>query len=158
MKRTIVVFAIMFVALASPLYAATWCEWDGAKGVNCQSDSRGYVRQTNGHLISANPAPDNLNQHNFYELVITDPTLGADQVRDAEVWGFADNIITKTWTVRDLTATEIDNRVASPLSTNDYWQWKAIQLAGGWTDAQMLTRLPADIVEAFKARKRLLGD
>ena len=147
---------VVMVSFASPAFAGTWCEWTGTTTVNCQSDSKGYVRRSDGLPIGG--GGENYNANGLYELITTEPQIGANQVKDAEVLEFVDNTITRTWTVRDLTAAEIDNRVASPLSVNDYWQWRAIQLAGGWTDAQMLTRLPADIVEAFKARKRLLGD
>jgi hypothetical protein len=152
MKKILCLIAVMSL-LAAPALADTWCQWDGSTGINCQSDSRGYIRIDGFKVSTVSIA----NSKGWYVLDTTDPTLGENQVRDAEVWGFADNVITKTWTVRDLTATEIDNRIASPLSVNDYWQWKGIQAAGGWTNQQMLDRLPADLVEAFQARARLLA-
>lgn len=142
--------------LASPLFAATYCEWNGSTTSNCQSDNKGYVRRADGLPIGGGEA--NYNANGLFELVTTEPTLEANQVKDSEVLGLADNKITRTWTVRDLTTEEIDNRIASPLSVNDYYQWKAIQLAGGWTNQQMQNALPPDLVEAYLARKRLLGD
>ena len=157
MRKLIV--TIMFLTLLSvPLHAGTWCTWSGTMGENCQSDSKGYIKMPDGHPIAANET--NLNYHGFYERIITQPTIGEDQVRDAEVWGFADNEISLTWSVRDMTATELDNRAASPMSVSDYYLWKAFIAGGVFTQAQLVTYFQAnqpEMIEAYQARDRLLN-
>lgn len=154
MKRLILVLFLSFIT--TPLIAGTWCMWSGTEGINCQNDSRGYVRMPDGHPIGASEA--NLNYHGFYERITTQPTIGADQVRDVEVWGFADNEISLTWSVRDMTVTEIDNRIASPMSVTNYYLWKALLVTGVLTNDQAVANLPAEMIDAYQARKRLLGD
>ena len=133
-----------------------YCEWDSTKGVNCQSDDKGYIRRVDGLPVGGGEV--NYNDNGFYELVVTEPTIGADQVRDAEVWAKPDNTITKTWTVRDLTATELDQRIANPMSITDYYLWKALLVTGTITQQQAVNGLPAEMIDAYQARKRLLGD
>ena len=156
MKRLILVLFLSFIA--TPLVAGTWCMWSGTEGTNCQSDSRGYVRMPDGHPIGASEA--NLNYHGFYERIITQPTIGEDQVKDAEVWGFADNEISLTWSVRDMTATELDNRAASPMSVSDYYLWKALMTGGVFRQAQLVAYFQAnqpEMIDAYQARDRLLN-
>jgi len=141
---------------APPLYAARWCAWSGTEGTNCQSDTRRYLLALDGHKISVDEA--NLNAFGFYELTTTQPTIGADQVKDSEVWGLVGNQMSLTWSVRDMTATEIDNRIASPMSMTDYYIWKALLVTGVLTQAQATANLPAEMIDAYKARARLLGD
>ena len=155
MKRLILILVLSFIA--TPLIAGTWCMWSGTEGTYCQSDSRGYVRMPDGHLIGA--SEENFNYHGFYERITTQPTLGADQVRDTEVWGFADNEISLTWTVKDLTAQEILERDAGAMSLTDYLQWNALVAGGVFTSEQIVTYLTAnypEIVDAYLARKTLL--
>jgi hypothetical protein len=153
MRKLIVVFMLLF---ASPAFATTWCMWSGTEGENCASDSRGYVRMPDGLLISIDL--ECLTNNGYYELIETQPTIGEDQVRDVEVWGFADGQISKTWTVRDLTAEEIDNRIASPMSVTNYYIWKALIATGTITIEQAQNNLPQELIDAYQARKRLLGD
>ncbi|MHA2069770.1 MAG: hypothetical protein ACXABY_35855 [Candidatus Thorarchaeota archaeon] len=108
------------------------------------------------HPISADEA--NLNYHGFYKLIVTEPTVGADQTKDAVVWGFSNNEISKTWTVRDLTGIEIDQRIASPMEITDYYLWKALIKTGTITQQQASDNLPQQMIDAYLARKRLLGD
>jgi len=139
-----------------PLYAETWCTWSGTQGENCRGDSRGFIRALDGHPIG--PPESNYNYHDFYKLVVTQPTIGADQVKDAVVWGFVANEITKTWTVRDMTATEIDERDSGAMDITDYYLWKVLLVTGVLTQQQAVNRLPADMVDAFQSRERLLGE
>jgi len=160
MRKLIVVLIIL---LATSAYAEQWCEWSGTEAVNCINERDGILYAPGYVPIKIEPNIDTIHSRGYYRLEVTQPVLGENQVRDAEVWELFthpinEDKITKTWTVRDMTATEIDNRVASPLSVNDYWQWKGIQAAGGWTNEEMIQRLPADLVEAFQARARLLAE
>jgi len=153
MKKIVLFFVFMF--LPSVVFSGTWCQWSGSEGINCKSTSRAYIT-LNDHNVSV--SAENLNPRGWYELITTQPTIGADQVRDAEVWGFVANQITKTWTVRDMTATEIDEEIANPMSITDYYLWKALLVTGTITQAQAVASLPSEMIDAYQARKRLLGD
>ena len=148
MKRLIVVALALF--FAAPAFADTWCEWSGTEGENCKNDRDGVLNM---------PFPTRteaiINSHGYYRVVTTEPTLGADQVRDAEVWAKPDNTITKTWSVRDLTATELDQRIANPMSITDYYLWKALLVTGTITQQQAVAGLPAEMIDAYQARARL---
>jgi hypothetical protein len=101
---------------------------------------------------------ENLNPRGWYETTITQPTIGEDQVKDAVVWGFVTNQISKTWTVRDMTQDEIDRRDAEPMSVSDYLQWKAIIQFTSATQEQIVTYLQAnapELIAAYQARDRL---
>lgn len=131
-----------------------WCEWSGTQGVNCQSDGRGYIK------IEGRPTktPAIANAAGWYKVIVTEPSLGADETKDEVVWGFASNEITKTWTVRDMTSTEIDERDASAMKITDYYLWKTLLKTSVITQQQAVDNLPADLIDAYQARKRLLGD
>jgi hypothetical protein len=152
MKKILIpVFLLLFSA---PAFGATWCEWSGTEGVNCQSDSRGYVRATaDNHPIGA--SEENLNYHGFYELIVTEPSLGPNQVKDAVVWGFAANQISKTWTVRDLTTTELDQREARAMPLSEYYLWRALIVKGVITQQEAVDALPSVLIDAYLARDRL---
>jgi len=163
MKKLIL--CLLIVLIPGIVFAENWCMWSGTEAEYCQSDdSRGYIRMPSeladktvaNNVVTGTEA--DYNTAGFYKLVVTQPTLGENQVRDEEVWGFADNEISKTWTVRDMTATEIDNRIASPMSVTDYYQWKCLLVTGVITQQQALDNLPPVMVDAYQARKRLLGD
>ena len=154
MKKLItIVLLILFFAPFS--YADRWCEWSGTVGENCKNDRDGVV-----YLPFPTRTESLINNAGLYRVTVTQPTIGVDQTMDAEVWGFADNQISLTWTVRDLTTTELDNRAASPMSVNDYYVWKAFIQAGIFTQAQLVTYFQAnqpDMIEAYQARDRLLN-
>ena len=155
MKRSIFIIACLML-FSTPLFAGTWCEWSGTEGINCKSDSRGYITLPSGLRVSIDQV--NFNSHGYYERITTQPTIGTDQVRDAEVWGFADNQISLTWTVRDLTAQEILERDASAMPLSEYYLWKAIVAGGLFTSAQVVTYLTAnapELVDAYQARKTI---
>ena len=151
MKKLIVLFIVLFSTVS---FAGTWCQWSGTEGENCKSDTRGYFTLPSGIPV----ASKDFNEYGYYERIVTEPIIGPDQVRDAEVWGFADNEITLTWTVRDMTATEIDNRIASPMSVTNYYIWKVLIATGTITIQQAQDNLPQELIDAYQARKRLLGD
>ena len=147
---------LMFMLLIpSLLFAGTWCQWSGTEGENCQSTSRTYIT-INGVRVSV--STENLNPRGWYELTVTQPTVGEDQVKDAIVWGFVVDEISKTWTVRDLTAQEMLDRDAQAMSLIDYLQWKAIVNFTSATSEQIVTFLTAnypEIVDAYIARKAI---
>ena len=153
MKKFIVV--ALFVFFISPLALADqWCEWSGTQGINCQSDGRGFI------LIENRPTrtPSVANAAGWYKVIVTEPSVGVDETKDAEVWDKVGNQITLTWTVRDLTATEIDEQIASPMQIEMYYVWKALLATGTITQQQAADNLPQEMVDAYMARKRLLGD
>jgi len=149
MKKLIIVLVITLFAV--PSFADQWCEWSGTEGENCQSDGRGYI------MIDGFPTrtPAIANTKGWYKLIVTQPTIGADQTRDAEVWGFAANEISKTWTVRDLTAEEIDQRDASPMPLSEYYLWWTLIETGTITQQQAVNHLPQELIDAYQARDRL---
>ena len=102
--------ALILVLLAFPVTvnAATWCNWLGTEGENCQSDTKGFIRTAEGLPVGVSTA--GLNPRGWFELTDTQPTIGADQRRSDPIWAKVDNQITRTWDVEDLTAQEIQNR------------------------------------------------
>ena len=156
MKRLIVILIILIAPFA---HAEQWCQWSGTEAENCLAVSGdGIIYPPNHFPVKIAGNETKINNYGYYLLVTTQPTIGANQTRDAEVWGFADNEISKTWTVRDLTATEIDQRTASPMSIEMYWVWKVFLDTGLITQAQAVERLPQEMIDAYLARKRLEGD
>jgi hypothetical protein len=154
MKKLVLVSVILLL-WAVPGFAGTWCQWDGSKGINCRTTSRSYITISG---VRVTVSAENLNPRGWYERTITEPTVGADQVKDAEVWGFANDEISLTWTVRDLTTTEIDTRDAQLMDITDYYLWKALIVTGTITQQQAADNLPQEMIDAYLARKRLLGD
>ena len=164
MRKIILCVAVLFV-LSGVGYADQWCEWDGSQAVNCQSDSRTGVPY--GVLISPTGTPtrvdtniDLIHSWGFYRLEVTYPVLGEDQVRDAEEWELYthpinEDKITKTWTVRDMTATEIDVRQAGPMPLSEYYLWRALIVTGVITQQQAQANLPQELIDAYQARDRL---
>lgn len=142
---------IILIAVASPALADQWCQWAGDQGTNCQSDSRGYI-VINGYNVRT---PAIAHARGWYRLVVTQPTVGENQVIGTTVWGFSDNVISKTWTVRDMTDEEIDQRAASPMPIGEYYIWKALIAKGVITQQEAAQRLPDDLKAAYLARDRL---
>jgi len=153
MKRIIII--ALFIILMTPLaYADRWCQWSGTEGTECKNDRDGVLNM---------PFPTRtesiINSYGYYRVTITQPVIGENQTRDAEIWGFADNQISLTWSVRDLTAQEILERDARAMSLTDYLQWNALVVGGVFTSQQIVTYLTAnypEIVDAYLARKALL--
>ena len=155
MKSFIVIALI--VLFASFANADRWCEWSGTEGENCRNDRNGVLKSPTNFPTST---VSKINSWGVYHLTTTQPEIGEDQVRDAEVWSKVDNEIYLTWTVRDMTATEIDNRAASPMPVHAYYVWKAFMQAGIFTQAQLVAYFQAnqpDMIEAYQARDRLLN-
>jgi len=149
------ILCLLFTFISSPLFAATWCQWDGSEGTNCQSTSRTYITINN---VRVTVSAANLNPRGWYELTVTEPTVGEDQVRDEVVWGFETNQISKTWTVRDMTAEEIDIRDAAVMPLIDYLQFNLMVAKGLVTKAEIATYLTAkypELIDAYQARDRL---
>jgi len=135
-----------------------YCEWDGTKGVNCQSDDKGYVRRFDGLPVGG--GVENYNDNGFYELTDTQPTIGADQVKDEVQWSFANDQISRTWTVRDLTAQEIQDRddfIAARegrISREMYYVLKWL-IAEGVISSTNINNAPNALKNAYQARGRL---
>ena len=145
----------MILLVPTILFAGTWCQWDGSAGTNCQSTSRTYIIINN---VRVSVSAENLNPRGWYELTVTEPTVGEDQVKDAIVWGFATNQISKTWTVRDMTSEEIDIRDAAVMPLIDYLQFNLLVAKGVATPAEIVAYLTAkypEILAAYLARDRL---
>jgi len=151
MKNLLAVVLIVFFAV--PVSADTWCQWSGTEGTDCKSDRDGVFRTPFPTRSEAT-----INEHGYYRLVVTQPTLGENQVRDEEVWAFEDNVITKTWTVRDLTAQEINEREAGAMPLSEYYLWKVLRLKNVVTTQELQDNLPEELKDAYLARKALLGD
>jgi len=146
------VLCLIFMLVPSFAFAGTWCQWSGTKGENCTSTSRTFIVINDVRVtISA----ENLNPRGWYERTVTQPTIGADEVKDTEVWGFADDEISLTWTVRDMTAEEIDERDSGIMSVSDYYLWKTLLATGVITLQQAQNNLPAELIQAYQARNRL---
>ena len=154
MKRVIVI--ALFILLVTPIaYADRWCQWSGTAGENCLNDRDGVL-----YVPDKFPARSIsiINGYGYYHLTTTQPTIGEDEVRDAEVWDKVDNQISLTWTVRDLTAQEILERDQRAMSLIDYLQWKALIQFTSATNEQVVTFLTAsypEIVDAYLARKAI---
>ena len=149
MRLTIAVFVLLFAVQAN---AATWCKWDGSQGINCTSTNRTSA-VLDGHRVTV--SAENLNPRGWYELVVTEPTIGADQVRGQTIWALVGNQITKTWEVQDMTTEDIDQRIARPMSLSDYYQWKVLLETGVITVQQARNHIPQELIDAYQARKRL---
>jgi len=151
MKKLILTIIIVFFTTSS--FAGTWCYWDAAlsKGASCQSDSKGFI------LIDNFPVKTQSIAHSqgWYELTINSPTVGVNQVTNAEVWILFNNQITKTWTVRNLTTTELDERTAQAMDENLYWLIKGLLLKGTFTLSEAQNFFPASVIAAYQARARL---
>lgn len=153
MKKIIIILGILMVA--SFAHADQWCEWSGTEGINCVNDRSGVLKSPDGIPTRTEVT---INGWGLFRVTSTQPVVGEDEKRDAEVWNKVGNQISLTWTVRDMTATEIDNRIASPMSMTNYYLWKALLVTGVLTNQQAVDNLPSEMIDAYQARKRLLGD
>ena len=154
MKKIFLCVTVLFM-LSGISLADQWCEWNGTSGENCKNDSQGFIVLPNGLPVAVDE--ENFNRHGYYRTVTTYPALGENQVRDQEVWEFADNEISRTWTVRDMTAEEIDQNIASPMPLSEYYLWKALIVTGVITQQQAAANLPQELIDAYLARDRLIN-
>lgn len=155
----ILLTTIVVVFMTSTSFASQWCEWSGSEGINCQSDSKGYI------LINSikTRTPALANSKGWFKVTETPVTPGADQVIDAEVWSFASPDIGKTWSVRDMTTQEIQDRddqiaVQDVLTRNEYYILKMLMLPGIinlTTGAIDVSVVPQYMIDAYQARGRL---
>ena len=146
--RITLVSILMFSVSA---FAGQWCLWDGTKAGVCQSDSKGYIR-VNGFPTKT---PSIANNAGWYKLIITEPTFGTNQTKDQETWALINNEIHKSWTVRALTADELDTQIATPMPLGEYYLWKALITSGVITQQQAQNNLPQELIDAYQARNRL---
>ena len=147
-----IIVCLIFIFIPSMASALTWCQWSGSAAMSCKSTVQPTVF-IGGEEVDV--SEETLNPLGWYIMNTTHPAIGPDQVQDSIVWSFENNQIGRTWTVRDLTQAEIDQRNATPMTINDYYQWKAIQIISGWTNQQLSDALPSDLVDAYVARSRL---
>tara|TARA_Y100000310_G_C20555798_1_gene750442 strand:- start:706 stop:1095 length:390 start_codon:yes stop_codon:yes gene_type:complete len=89
----------------------------------------------------------------WLELVVVDPEMGEDQVKEGPTIAISDTKYTRTWTVRDKTVDELDAektayaadivRTLKPLldALND----GSFVLGSNYTDAQMKSKLKAKL-------------
>jgi hypothetical protein len=148
---------LLVVFLASPAFAVTYCKWSGTAGTDCQSISnRTYIWLSKNHPIAVDPA--SLAENGFYELVETEPTIGADQKRGVVQWNFTGSQIEKTWLVEDMTATEIDERDSKAMPLSEYLIWKLLVNKNVVTVQELRTFLETnypEIIDAYQGRDRL---
>ena len=153
MKKLVIVLCV--ILMASMAYAGRWCEWSGTEGENCVNDRNGVLLSPTGvktRTISK------INSWGLYQVTTTQPQLGVNQVRDAEIWDKVGNQISLTWSVRDMTEEEIYERDAQPMSVEVYLLYKALVAGGVFTQQQVVTYLTnnyPEIVTAYLARKAL---
>ena len=133
-------------------HAERWCQWSGTEGINCINDRDGVIRLPDTIPIRT---VNKINALGYYRVVITQPTIGADQKRGAEIWGFAANEISLTWAVEDMTAEEIAQRTAGAMPISEYYLWKALLATGTITQQQAATYLPQELIDAYQARDAL---
>lgn len=159
--RNLIVIVLVLLFAVSTASAERWCQWSGTQGENCLNDKDGILRPPGYFAVKIIGNEAKINGYGYYFLTTTQPIIGADQYRDAEVWALVGNQMSLTWTVADYTAQEILEREARAMSLLDYLQWKAIVQFTSATSEQVegfLTANYPDIVAAFLARKELQGD
>jgi len=166
MKKITLCMAVLFI-LSGVGYADQWCEWSGTEGINCVSDVKPGIPF--GILVSPTGTPtrvdtniDLIHSWGLYRLEITRPVLGESQTLDTEVWSLYthpinEDKIKKTWTVRDMTATEIDARDSGPMPLSEYYLWKALIVKGVITQQEAASALPQELIDAYLARDRIIN-
>ena len=140
MKKLI--FAVILLLISTSSTAGTWCHWTGAVGQLCKDDSKGYI------VISGRPisTPAVANAHGYYKVTITSDTPGAETV-----W-----VLDGTGLLKTPSITEIDEDKSKPMAVGQYYLWKALIAKGLITQAEAVNFLPAELIDAYQARERLL--
>lgn len=154
MKKLIAI--ILLTLFVSPVYADQWCQWSGTEAENCYREySVGIINVPGYFPIRTAGNESKINSRGYYHLTVIQPTIGADQIKDSVLWDFTDNEITKTWSVRDMTQQEIDERTAQPMPLSEYYLWKALIVTGTITQQQAAQNLPQELIDAYQARDAL---
>lgn len=153
--KKIILFITGLLFISSISFAGTWCQWSGSEGENCKTTDLRYIKigPKGDHPVTI--APQNLNPMGWYELTITEPDIGADEIKDAEVWSFVDNAISLTWTVRDMTQAEIDTRDAEAMDPTMFYLLRGLIANGTFTLEQASSWFPQESIDAYQARSRL---
>jgi hypothetical protein len=148
-----VILAAVLAAFVGVSHAGTWCFWDAANNLatDCQSDSAGYI-VIDGFKVRS---PDLANDRGWYLTETVRPTLTSTQTLDALVYSLEGTTITRTWTVRDLTAEEIALSEADAMPLGEYYLWKVLIARGIITQAQAAAVLPQELIDAYLARQAL---
>ena len=154
MKKITVFIFLGLIIVSSTAFAGQWCHWNGTSGDDCQSDSKGYI-VINGMNTRT---PSIARNYNYYPLKVVQPDVGPNQIRDSIVWDISDNKIHLTWSVRDMTEEEITEREAEAMPLSEYYLWKVLLLKNVVTAPELADNLPAELKNAYLARKAILGD
>ena len=152
MRKIIVIIAILLIG--SSVYAGRWCEWSGTEGINCVNDRNGVLQSPTNFPTRTESI---INSWGVFRVTTTQPAIGVDQVRDAEIWDKVDNQISLTWSMRDMTVAEIDIREAGPMPLSEYFLWKTMIVVGVITQQQAVNNLPQELIDAYLARDRILN-
>ena len=143
-----IVLLTFFISTAA--YADRWCQWSGTEGENCKNDSKGILNM---------PFPTKtetlINTKGYYRVTINQPSIEINQVKDTEIWDKVGNQISLTWTVRTLSDAEIDARDSEAMPLSEYYLWKVMLTTGIITQQQAQQYLPAELIEAYRARNRM---
>jgi len=153
--KKIILSLFLSLFFITPAFAAQWCQWSGTEAENCISERDGILYPDNHFPVKIEGNETKIYNYGYYPLVITQPTIGENQVKDAEIWGFADNEISKTWSVRDLTQTEIDERDAEAMDITMYYLIKGLISIDTFTLQEAAAFFPAESITAYQARTRL---
>jgi hypothetical protein len=148
----VILFAFL-AALAGVVNAGQWCQWDAANSVatDCQSDNAGYI-VIEGFKVRS---PDLANERGWYLTETTRPALTSTQTLDQVAYSLDANTITRTWTVRNLTAEEIDVEQSAAMPIGEYYLWKALIAKGVITQQEAVQALPQELIDAYLARQAL---
>lgn len=149
--KKLLVLTVFLALFSTSVFGATWCQWSGTEGENCRNVTNGRVRLPSGVWV----AEKDFNEYGYYELTITQPSIGPDQTRDVEVWDLVGNQMGKTWSVRDLTDEELDQREAGAMPLSEYYLWKTLLATGVITVQQVQNNLPQVLIDAYQARDRI---
>jgi hypothetical protein len=160
MKKLLLVICLLVVPTLA--LGATWCEWSGTAGENCKTDNKNGIIRIGGVNVKYESGK---NSRGYYELIVTEPAVSDTETKEVPpIWDFVANQITKTWTVRDLTAEELNARIA--MGGDIYWLFKIVLNAPIpnkgeplVTPAKLLGQgVPQWLIDSYLARKAIEGD
>lgn len=158
--KTIFISLLLFCFIV-PASADTWCKWDKANSTTteCRSDSKGYI-VADGFKTRT---PALANARGYFKVVGEAPDVKVTQVAEFTGYTKDGNLITRTYSVRDLTAAEIQAQEAAAMPLGEYYLWKffrrIVTQELGRKDAQFNTAVQADLpqklIDAYLARKAI---